>query len=460
MWYHKNVGGGRCPIVDTWWQTETGGHMITPLPGATPLVPGSCTLPLPGIMAGDRRRDRPRRAERARAASWSIKRPWPAMIRTIWGDPERFKKSYYPEELQGQVLPRRRRRDPRRGDRLLHDHGPHRRRAERLRPPPGHDGDRVGAGRQPARRRGRGRRPAGRPDRRGDLRVRRAEAAAPDRRRGEEDRQASCATGSARRSARSPSRRTSASATTCRRRAPARSCAGCCARSPRARRSRRTSRRWRTRHPRAAQAGAVAGGAARARPRAPRPSRSPSPFAVVAAATTQPPQLARATIEFLRRYAPFNEMDEDVARVRRRRGRSSATTRRARPCVGPQSGVARHAVHRPARHRPRARARRAPRRGRVRVRAGRDVPDQRRPRRARHDAALRGDRGSLLLRARRRRRRRRCSASSPPFQRFCARYIDSLLQQERRALRAPTPRRPSATGRCCSRSPRRSGARR
>jgi hypothetical protein len=51
MWYHRNVGGERCPIVDTFWQTETGGHMITPLPGATPLVPGSCTLPLPGIMA-------------------------------------------------------------------------------------------------------------------------------------------------------------------------------------------------------------------------------------------------------------------------------------------------------------------------------------------------------------------------------------------------------------------------
>ena len=64
MWYHKNVGGERCPIVDTWWQTETGGHMITPLPGVTPLVPGSCTLPLPGHHGGDRRRDRPRRAER------------------------------------------------------------------------------------------------------------------------------------------------------------------------------------------------------------------------------------------------------------------------------------------------------------------------------------------------------------------------------------------------------------
>ena len=59
MWYYNNVGGARCPIVDTWWQTETGGHMITPLPGATPLKPGSCTLPLPGHHGRDRRRDRP-----------------------------------------------------------------------------------------------------------------------------------------------------------------------------------------------------------------------------------------------------------------------------------------------------------------------------------------------------------------------------------------------------------------
>ena len=99
-WYHLNIGGGRCPIVDTFWQTETGGHMITPLPGATPLVPGSCTLPFPGIMAAvvD---------ETGRDVPWGqggilvVKRPWPSMIRTIWGDPERFKKSYYPEDFQG-----------------------------------------------------------------------------------------------------------------------------------------------------------------------------------------------------------------------------------------------------------------------------------------------------------------------------------------------------------------------
>ena len=177
-WYHKHIGGGRCPIVDTFWQTETGGHMITPLPGATPLVPGSCTLPFPGIDAAvvdEQGHDVPN----GKGGILVIKKPWPSMIRTIYGDPERFKKSYYPEELPGQVLPRRRRRDPRREDRLLHHHRAHRRRAQRQRPPHGHDGDRVGAGlAHRAGRRGRGRRPARRDHRRGDLRLRRAQARA------------------------------------------------------------------------------------------------------------------------------------------------------------------------------------------------------------------------------------------------------------------------------------------
>ena len=69
-WYHQHVGGGRCPIVDTFWQTETGGHMITPLPGATPLVPGLVHAALPRHRGGDRRRNRQRRARTARAASW------------------------------------------------------------------------------------------------------------------------------------------------------------------------------------------------------------------------------------------------------------------------------------------------------------------------------------------------------------------------------------------------------
>jgi acetyl-CoA synthetase len=102
MWYYTVVGQSRCPVVDTFWQTETGGHMITPLPGATPLVPGSCTLPLPGIMAAivdETGHD----VANGQGGLLVIKRPWPSMIRTIWGDPERFKKSYYPADLGGRL---------------------------------------------------------------------------------------------------------------------------------------------------------------------------------------------------------------------------------------------------------------------------------------------------------------------------------------------------------------------
>ncbi len=103
MWYYKNVGRERCPIVDTWWQTETGGHVITPLPGATPLKPGSCGLPFPGMdvaivdeVGGE--------AERGNGGFLVIRKPWPNMIRTIWGDPDRFVKSYFPPELKGYYL--------------------------------------------------------------------------------------------------------------------------------------------------------------------------------------------------------------------------------------------------------------------------------------------------------------------------------------------------------------------
>ena len=99
-WYYKHVGGSRCPIVDTFWQTETGGHMITPLPGVTPMVPGSCTLPFPGIEAAivdEAGNDMPN----GQGGILVVKKPWPSMIRTIWGDPERFKKSYYPDEFKG-----------------------------------------------------------------------------------------------------------------------------------------------------------------------------------------------------------------------------------------------------------------------------------------------------------------------------------------------------------------------
>ncbi|PLC51747.1 acetate--CoA ligase [Pollutimonas subterranea] len=103
MWYYTNVGRERCPVLDTWWQTETGAHMITPLPGVTPLKPGSCTLPLPGIAAAivDEAGEQ---LERGKGGFLVVQRPWPGMIRTIWGDPERFKKSYFPPELKGAYL--------------------------------------------------------------------------------------------------------------------------------------------------------------------------------------------------------------------------------------------------------------------------------------------------------------------------------------------------------------------
>ena len=99
-WYYQHVGGSRCPIVDTFWQTETGGHMITPLPGVTPMVPGSCTLPFPGIQAAivdETGKDMPN----GQGGILVVKRPWPSMIRTIWGDPDRFVKSYYPDDFKG-----------------------------------------------------------------------------------------------------------------------------------------------------------------------------------------------------------------------------------------------------------------------------------------------------------------------------------------------------------------------
>jgi acetyl-CoA synthetase len=93
-WYHRVVGKGRCPIVDTWWQTETGGIMIAPMPGAVPCKPGSGTLPMPGVvldvvdLAGNPVGD-------DREGFLIIQKPWPAMVRTIWGDPQRFKEQYW-----------------------------------------------------------------------------------------------------------------------------------------------------------------------------------------------------------------------------------------------------------------------------------------------------------------------------------------------------------------------------
>ena len=100
MWYYNTVGKQRCPIVDTWWQTETSSHLITPLPGVHALKPGSCTMPLPGIMA-DIVDETGHSVGKGKGGILVIKRPWPGIIRTIWGDPERFKKSYFPEDFKG-----------------------------------------------------------------------------------------------------------------------------------------------------------------------------------------------------------------------------------------------------------------------------------------------------------------------------------------------------------------------
>ena len=94
MWYYNEIGGGRCPIVDTWWQTETGGHMITPLPGATPIKPGSATFPLPGIKA-EILDEHGVKAKPGEKGFLCITRPWPSMIRNIWGDSDRYVKSYF-----------------------------------------------------------------------------------------------------------------------------------------------------------------------------------------------------------------------------------------------------------------------------------------------------------------------------------------------------------------------------
>ena len=91
MWYHEVIGGGRCPIVDTWWQTETGAIMITPLPGLTETKPGSATRPFPGISAAILSEE----GESVTAGYLAITRPWPSMLRTIYGDDERFRRTYW-----------------------------------------------------------------------------------------------------------------------------------------------------------------------------------------------------------------------------------------------------------------------------------------------------------------------------------------------------------------------------
>jgi acetyl-CoA synthetase len=94
MWYHRVIGGERCPIVDTWWQTETGSMMITPLPGAIATKPGSATKAFPGILP-DIVDDDGNSVPFGGGGYLVIRRPWPSMLRTVYGDPERYKETYW-----------------------------------------------------------------------------------------------------------------------------------------------------------------------------------------------------------------------------------------------------------------------------------------------------------------------------------------------------------------------------
>jgi acetyl-CoA synthetase len=96
MWYHEVIGGKRCPIVDTWWQTETGGIMISPLPGATPTKPGTATLPFFGILP-EVVDDNGKKVPKNSGGKLVVRKPWPSMLRGIWGDTQRYKDTYWSE---------------------------------------------------------------------------------------------------------------------------------------------------------------------------------------------------------------------------------------------------------------------------------------------------------------------------------------------------------------------------
>ena len=222
MWYREKIGGNRCPIVDTWWQTETGAIVISPLPGVTETKPGSATTPLPGFTAA---------LLDAKANEIKVGGGLLALTKPVAVDAahdlgrRRALRADVLLEVAGPsrpLLPGRRRQARRR--RLLLDPRPRRRRAQRRRPPHRHDGSRIGARRASRRGRGRGGRQDARAQGPGARRVRdvarrvQAQSASCAK---------SCASSSPRRSARSPSPTTFSSPRICRRRDRARSCGGC-----------------------------------------------------------------------------------------------------------------------------------------------------------------------------------------------------------------------------------------
>ncbi len=104
LWYHTTIGKGRCPIIDTWWQTETGAMMVSPFPGATVTKPGSCTRPLPGLSVEVVAKDGSRCASE-QSGYLVVTRPWPAQLRTVWGDKERYQKTYFSDfQIDGRAV--------------------------------------------------------------------------------------------------------------------------------------------------------------------------------------------------------------------------------------------------------------------------------------------------------------------------------------------------------------------
>jgi acetyl-CoA synthetase len=95
LWYFEKIGNKQCPIVDTWWQTETGSIMIAPLPGATPTKPGSVAKPLPGVEVDIVDPATGLRVEQGKGGALVIRRPWPSMLRGIWNDPKRYEEQYW-----------------------------------------------------------------------------------------------------------------------------------------------------------------------------------------------------------------------------------------------------------------------------------------------------------------------------------------------------------------------------